>query len=160
MAAVDAAAPVLRAGLLATSDWPCLRAALDAAGLPCGDLLLPGRRFFRFASDSETACYGGLEGDGPEMLLRSVVVPPSARGRGAGQAIVRALEAEAARLGAVRLHLLTTTAAAFFHGLGYRPGERAAAPPAIAATAQFTSLCPATAAYLVKRTGSGMTGQA
>lgn len=156
MAAVDAADPVLHPVLLATSDWPCLRAALDTAGLPSGDLLLPGRRFFRFASDGETDCYGGLEGDGLEMLLRSVVVPPSARGRGAG----RALEAEAARLGAVRLHLLTTTAAAFLHNLGYRPGERAAAAPAIAATAQFTSLCPGTAAYLVKRTGPGMTGQA
>ena len=71
-----------------------------------------------------------------------------------------ALEAEAARLGAVRLHLLTTTAAAFFQGLGYQPAERTAAPPSIAATAQFTSLCPSNAAYLVKRIGPSVAGTA
>ena len=160
MAGMDIAVPALHPVLLATSDWPRLHAALDAAGLPSGDLLLPGRRFFRLGLEREAACYGGLEGDGPEMLLRSVVVPSSARGHGAGRAIVRALEAEAARLGAVRLHLLTTTAAAFFQSLGYRPAERAAAPPAIAATAQFISLCPGGAAYLVKRIGPGATEEA
>jgi len=160
MVGVGIAVPTLHPVLLATSDWPRLHAALDAAGLPSGDLLLPGRRFFRLGLEGEAACYGGLEGDGPEMLLRSVVVPSSARGRGAGHAIVRALEAEAARLGAVRLHLLTTTAAPFFQGLGYRSAERAAAPPVIAATAQFTSLCPGSAAYLVKHIGPGATEEA
>jgi len=150
MVSVGIAVPTLDPVLLATSDWPRLHAALDAAGMPSGDLLLPGRRFFRLELEGEAACYGGLEGDGPEMLLRSVVVPSSARGCGAGRAIVRALEAEAARLGAVRLHLLTTTAAPFFQSLGYRSTERAAAPPVIAATEQFTSLCPGSAAYLVK----------
>lgn len=91
-----------------------------------------------------------MEGDGPDLLLRSVVVPPPARDRGLGRAVVEALEAEAARLGAARLHLLTATAARFFEGLGYRPAERAAAPPAIAATAQLARLCPASARYLVK----------
>lgn len=160
MVGMDTAVPFLHPVLLATSDRPRLHAALDAAGLPSGDLFLPGRRFFRLGLEGEAACYGGLEGDGPEMLLRSVVVPPSARGHGAGRAIVRALEAEAARLGAVRLHLLTMTAAAFFQGLGYCSAERTAAPPTIAATAQFTSLCPNSAAYLVKHIGPGATGQA
>lgn len=127
-----------------------LARVLRDAGLPGDDVRLPGRRFFRVGPDGAGVCYGGLEGDGPDLLLRSVAVPPPARGRGLGRAVVRALEAEATRLGAVRLHLLTDTAARFFEGLGYRPAERAAAPPAIAATAQFASLCPASAAYLVK----------
>ncbi len=160
MVGVDTAAPALHSVLLATSDWPRLHAALNAAGLPSSDLLLPGRRFFRLGLEGEAACYGGLEGDGPEMLLRSVVVPSSARGRGVGRVIVQALKAEAVRLGAVRLHLLTTTAAAFSQGLDYRSAERVAAPPAIAATAQFTSLCPGSAAYLVKRIGPGATEEA
>lgn len=150
---LDTVPQALRPVPLATSDWLPLCTALDAAGMPTGDLLLPGRRFYRLGWDGGATCYGGLEGDGPDVLLRSVVVPPPARGRGAGQAVVLALEAEAARLGAVRLHLLTTTAAAFFEGLGYQPAERAAAPPPIAATAQFASLCPGSAAYLVKRIG-------
>lgn len=146
----DVGAPALHPVHPATEDWPRLRAALDAAGLPAGDLLLPDRRFFRFGPRDEGACYGGLEGDGPDLLLRSVAVPPALRGRGLGRAVVAALEGEAARLGAARLHLLTTTAARFFEGLGYRSAERAGAPSAIAATAQFAQLCPASAAYLVK----------
>ncbi len=155
IAGVDTATSVLHPIRLETSDWSHLHAALSAARLPTGDLLLTGRRFFRIGPDGKAACYGGLKGNGPDLLLRSVVVPPPARGRGAGRATMLALETEAARLGAVRLHLLTTTAAAFFQGLGYRPAERAAAPPAIAATAQFTSLCPGSATYLVKHIGPG-----
>jgi len=48
------------------------------------------------------------------------------------------------------LHMLTTTALNFFTKLGYRPADRGMAPLAIATTRQFTSLCPASAHYLVK----------
>ena len=111
---------------------------------------LPGRRFFRAADAGGLVGYGGLEGSGPDLLLRSVSVLPDARGRGYGAAMVRALEERVAALGAARLHLLTTTAADFFARLGYRPAARDAAPPTIAGTAQFAQLCPASAAYLVK----------
>jgi amino-acid N-acetyltransferase len=121
--------------------------ALDFAGLPSGDVRLPGRRFFRFDCDGVKVGYGGLEGTAPELLLRSVVVLPGMRGRGHGRRIVAALEQQAA---GARLHLLTTTAADFFQRLGYVAAERATAPPAIAGSREFAALCPVTARYMVK----------
>jgi amino-acid N-acetyltransferase len=48
------------------------------------------------------------------------------------------------------LHLSTTTAAPFFEHKGYVVADRNEAPPLIAATEQFRSLCPASATYLAK----------
>ena len=133
------------------TDLTGLAGALASAGLPIDDLGEADRMFFRFADAGETVGYGGLEGQGPDVLLRSVVVDALARKRGYGRRIVAALEREAAALGAVRLHLLTTAASQFFDRQGYAPAGRDAAPAAIAASEQFRSLCPASAAYLVKR---------
>lgn len=49
-----------------------------------------------------------------------------------------------------RLHLLTTTAAPFFHVLDYAITDRASTPASIAASAEFTTLCPANATYMTK----------
>lgn len=122
---------------------------LNAASLPSTDLAEPDRVFFRFGIDHVVG-YGGLEGEGTHRLLRSVVVLPGRRGAGVGRAIVAALEQEARELGVQRLHLLTTTAAPFFGAMGYVAADRGAAPPTIAASREFTSLCPASADYLVK----------
>jgi predicted N-acetyltransferase YhbS len=51
--------------------------------------------------------------------LVRVYVPPEARGRGVGAALVRAAEAEARALGAPRLHLCTTERQAFYARLGW-----------------------------------------
>ena len=122
---------------------------LAAAGLPTADLTAPGRSFYRFDA-STIAGYGGLEGVGPDRLLRSLVVVHDLRGMGLGRTIVAALEDEARTLGVLRLHLLTNTAAPFFRACGYADADRTSAPASIAASAEFTSLCPASAAYLVK----------
>ena len=122
---------------------------LDAASLPRADLADPGRLFFRFEADSLVG-YGGLEGEGADRLLRSIVILADHRGYGLGQALVAALERQARDLRVERLHLLTTTAAPFFRTLGYADTNRGAAPPAIAGLREFTALCPASAAYLMK----------
>ncbi len=83
-----------------------LMQALDRAGLPGDDVRLLGRRFFRAMDGGGPVGFGGLEGNGPDLLLRSVAIHPGGRGRGHGAAIV--------------------------------------------STAQFASLCPASASYLVK----------
>jgi len=124
--------------------------ALAAAKLPIDDLGDPGRMFWRIDGQNGTAGFGGIEGDGPDRLLRSIVVLPGRRGRGLGSAIVGLIEAEAKALGAERLHLLTTDAAPFFRLKGYRDAVRGSAPVGIMGTAQFRSLCPASATYLVK----------
>ena len=126
-----------------------LASLLVAASLPSIDLAEPSRLFFRFETNSLVG-FGGLEGEGSDRLLRSIVVLADCRGHRLGQALVAALERQARDLGVERLHLLTTTAAPFLLALGYADAGRGAAPPAIAASREFTALCPASAAYLVK----------
>lgn len=127
-----------------------LIAALEAAGLPTDDLHESGRCFFRFENGEGLVGYGGLEQIGPDVLIRSIVVPDGRRGGGHGGAILSWLETEATHQGAAGLYLLTTSAAAFFQRRGYSVALRLAAPPAIAASRQFSRLCPASAAFMFK----------
>jgi len=129
---------------------PGLRDALDVAGLPTADLETAEVRFFAAADADGPIGWGGLEGEGSDRLLRSLVVAEGERGRGRGRALLAALETEAARTGARRLWLLTTSAADFFAAAGWRRVDRLAAPAVIAATSQFATLCPASAVCLTR----------
>jgi amino-acid N-acetyltransferase len=73
------------------------------------------------------------------------------RRRGVGAAMVAALEFEARLHGCRSLWLITSTAADFFARLGYARCERAVVPPAIRETAEFSTLCPASAEVLMKQ---------
>ncbi|MBW6525718.1 GNAT family N-acetyltransferase [Sphingomonas sp. RHCKR7] len=137
------------ATLLDPAGLAGLAQLLDAANLPSADLAGPGRLFFRFEADNLVG-YGGVEGEGSDRLLRSIVVLADRRGHGLGRTLVVTLERQARDFGVQRLHLLTTTAAPFFRTLGYADSDRGAAPPAVAASREFTALCPASAVYLVK----------
>lgn len=127
-----------------------LEAALASAGLPVIDLREPGRLFFRFDDATGPVGFAGIEGVGDDRLLRSVVIIGERRGVGLGSAVAVTLEAAAAKIGAVTLHLLTTDAAPFFARHGYKIRERSAAPDAIRASREFTSLCPDSATYMAK----------
>ena len=129
---------------------PDLIAALEAAGLPTDDLHEPGRRFYRFGDDAGLIGYGGLEQIGPDVLIRSMVVVDARRGGGLGAEVLSWLEARAAERKATALYLLTTSATAFFQRQGYVVLPRSAAPTAIAASRQFSALCPASAAFMFK----------
>ncbi|WHS58604.1 arsenic resistance N-acetyltransferase ArsN2 [Pseudomonas sp. G2-4] len=131
-------------------DLGALRNALTLAGLPVDDLTLPGRRFFSFNQHGIEVAFGGIEGSGAERLLRSLVVLEAQRGRGTGAAVLDVLEAFAKSEGVGRLHLLTDSAVAFFTAHGYQARDRSLAPASISATAQFKTLCPASATYLSK----------
>lgn len=135
---------------LANNAHDVLRLALDAAGLPTADLDQPGRTFFELSDNQGPIGFVGIEGDGPDRMLRSLVVLPSRKRQGHGGLLVAHAEAVARRNGVERLHVLTTTVANFFRARGYRDGDRSTAPFAITGTAQFSSVCPASAAYLVK----------
>ena len=139
----------LTATRLEPSELLGLARSLHAANLPSADLADAGRLFFRFEADSLVG-FGGLEGEGADRLLRSIVVLADRRGHGLGQALVATLERQARDLGVKNLHLLTTPAAPFFRALGYVDADRGAAPPTVAASREFTALCPASATYLVK----------
>ena len=128
-----------------------LAAELADAGLPIGDLTEPDRRFFRFEDAAGIIGYGGIEGDGPDRLLRSLVVKPERRDAGLGAAILGAIERVATGEGVAALYLLTPTAEPFFRRHGYETAERSTAPDTIAGSAEFRTLCPASAALLFKR---------
>jgi N-acetylglutamate synthase-like GNAT family acetyltransferase len=136
--------------VLPTRPYELLRLALDAARLPCEDLAEPDRLFFELADEAGPIGFIGLEGIGADRLLRSLVVLPSRKRRGYGGLLVAHVEAFARQDGVERLHLLTQTVPDFFRARGYRPAERSSAPASIVSTAQFASLCAASAAYLVK----------
>lgn len=129
--------------------------ALGSAGLPFDDVELPGRQFFRFELDGEWVAYAGLEGEGPDRLLRSIVVDESRRRQGIGKRMLSALERYANDSNVRRLHLLTNSAADFFSAHGYSRLDRSAAPDSISQTAQFTTLCPSSASYLCKTLSAG-----
>lgn len=136
---------------LSRNDLGPLRDALTLEGLPVDDLSHPGRQFFSFSQQGIVVAFGGIEGNGADRLLRSLVVLEGLRGRGTGAAVLVALEAFAKNEGGQRLHLLTDSAAAFFIAQGYHERDRSRAPASISATAQFKTLCPASATYLSKR---------
>ena len=127
-----------------------LRASLSQAGLPYDDVSDPGRQFYRFDVDGKLVAYGGLEGTGPDLLLRSLVVSEEHRGAGLGKAVLSELEQYAVSQGAVRLHLLTQSAVNFFAASGYELLDRDKAPVAITQTAQFKHLCPSSASCMRK----------
>ena len=132
------------------SDLNQLRESLSEAGLPYDDISESGLQFYRFEVDGNRVAYGGLEGSGPDLLLRSMVVCETRRGEGLGKAVLSELERYAISQGAVRLHLLTQSAVGFFAANGYELLDKGEAPVVISQTAQFKHLCPASASYLRK----------
>lgn len=127
---------------------PAIR-LLAQAGLPTGDLTIE-RLALVAEQDGEFVGAIGLESFGATGLLRSLVVDPGQRTGGLGRLLVAALEELAAGKGVHELWLLTIDADAYFEKLGYAREPRSAAPAAIAATEEFSSLCPGDAVLMKK----------
>jgi N-acetylglutamate synthase-like GNAT family acetyltransferase len=142
--------PRLFAEPLAAWERDALIAALRRAGLPFADITSPDKLFWRFNEDDVPVGFGGLEVHGDAALIRSVITLPPLRERGAGRAIVAALEREAVLHRCRVAYLLTTTAATFFAQLGYAPCDREQVPARIRATEEFAKLCPDSASVLMK----------
>jgi len=124
--------------------------ALTEARLPTDDLD-GGGRYFAFYENRALFGFGGLEGAGPDQMVRSLVIPLSVRGRGFGQAIVHELVEQAKADGIEQLWLLTTSADGFFAKLGWHTADRASAPDAIRTSRQFAGLCPSSAVLMCRR---------
>lgn len=133
-------------------DKPAIEQLLAAENLPTDDLndaLLSG---FFVAREGTSLCGTvAIEKLGSAVLLRSLAVKPECRGRGLGQQLVARAETAARDSGVDGIYLLTTTARDFFARLGYRVATREEAPPAIAGSTEFRSLCPASAVFMAKR---------
>jgi arsenate reductase len=131
-----------------SGDLPAIRALLERLHLPASDLGGAGQTFLVARSGGEVVGAVALERHGEDALLRSLAVVPRLQSTGLGKALYQEAVAEARRTGTRALYLLTTTAAPFFEKAGFRRIDRAAAPPAVASSAEFAALCPSTAACM------------
>lgn len=127
-----------------------LEALLEANDLPNRDIRSGPGQFFIARAGAERIGGGGLESDGSNALLRSVVIAQPHRGQGYGVALCDVLEARAQTNGVETLYLLTTTADAFFRKRGYDGIDRDIVPPEVQETAEFTDLCPQSATCMRK----------
>ena len=137
--------------ILARPGLSGAKALLASAGLPTEDLTEQHcEHFFYLGSTDAPSGLIGLEILGDVALLRSLVVDPGARGRGAGSALVVRAEQAARDAGVGTIYLLTTTAESFFARRGYQRTPRESAPSAIRATREFAGLCPSSSAFMIR----------
>lgn len=123
---------------------------LERSGLPTGDLRTARPEFVVATRNGHIIGIGALEHFGSAALVRSVAVEAQSRGTGVGRLIVEELERRARTASISELILLTLTARDFFERLGYNTKERGEVPPAVRNSAEFQSLCPATAVCMAK----------
>lgn len=132
-------------------DLPEIRALLESAGLPTGDLPSAQPEFVAVREGGALVAAGALQRFGTSALLRSMAVSAGHRGQGLGDAIVLALERAAREARVERLILLTETAGPFFARHGYQVIERSEAPVELQASEEFRSLCPSSAICMAKQ---------
>jgi amino-acid N-acetyltransferase len=140
----------VRAGRI--SDLERIVDLLLESGLPVDDLA-PGCdvQFLVAEEGNVLAGCAGIELAGRHALLRSVAVRTSYRGYGLGNRLVEAAEQLCRQRNVSDMYLLTLTAASYFARRGYSHLERAHAPQCIASTTEFSSICPASSAFMMKR---------
>ncbi len=131
-------------------DLSSVQALLDGAGLPMDGVAEHFAQFVVAEDESTILGAAGLEIYEDQGLLRSVVVSPSARGRGIGATLVLRTIERARAAKASDIYLLTTTAAEYFERLGFVRVDRARAPAALAQSAEFKGACPASATFMRK----------
>lgn len=125
---------------------------LRDSALPTDDLSPSSKViFFACICDEELCGVVGLEIYESCVLLRSLAVAPGCRNAGLGGSLLAHAEHEALGRGAAEIYLLTTTAGAFFSRRGYTIIDRGCAPVEIAATRQFSELCPSSSSFMVKK---------
>ena len=141
--------PTIRLGQ--DADLAAVLALLQAAGLPTADLTSVASLHL-WVLEAEDSLIGvvGMERFGARALLRSLAVAPSYQQRGMGRRLVARLEREAQADDVEQLVLLTETAEKFFCAIGYEVIDRRHVPEDIKQSAEFRSLCPASAICMSK----------
>nr|WP_298129825.1 arsenic resistance N-acetyltransferase ArsN2 [uncultured Pseudoxanthomonas sp.] len=132
-------------------DLPRILALLTQSSLPTADLVDAVPTFLVDERDGALAGVIGLQRFGQAGLLRSLAVAPAYQGQGIARRLVAALETEARQQDIDALYLLTQTAERFFTLQAFEALPREQAPAALLASAEFRSLCPASAVCMRKR---------
>jgi amino-acid N-acetyltransferase len=138
--------------IFANPDLSTVKQLLSESSLPIEDITAQHlQHFFGCGSGLKLEGLVGLELYGEVALLRSLAVASSRRGSGVGSALVDHAERHARDQGVQALYLLTTTAEKFFLRRGYTRIPREAAPATIQGTKEFSGICPASSAFMVKQ---------
>jgi amino-acid N-acetyltransferase len=141
--------PVVRDNIIIESARPAdaaaIRALLQQGGLPHEDFAAHLPHFLVARQGGEVVGAVGFERHGRDALLRSLVVAPPWQGDGLGGALLKRIEDEAQRQDIRHFYLLTTTAEHFFTKRWFKKIARHEVPPTLAATPEFSRLCPASA---------------
>ena len=138
----------IRHASIQTGSLDEARRLLGASRLPTDDLHDPAIELLGAWDGATLIGAIGLQRCGDAGLLRSLAVAPAWQGRGLGHELCARIVALARQRRLVALYLLTTTAADFFRRVGFRQVQRDDVPDEIRTTAEFSSLCPSTAAVL------------
>ena len=147
----------VRIQLASAADGSSIRALLTAAALPTDDLEEAPSRFWVARDGRSVGGVIGLERYGDVGMLRSLVVSSAIRRRGVGRDLVSTVEQQALEAGVGLVVLLTQTAESFFKRLDYAVVDRAYVPDEIKLSAEFRSLCPASAVCMTKSVATSTT---
>ncbi len=133
----------------AEADIPNLQSLLGELGLPCEDLRTSKPEVVVAEQGGLIVGCVGIESFDRFGLLRSLAVRKDRQGHGIGAALFERAIARASDKGMECLFLLTMTAEAFFARRGFMKVERSRVPERVAASAEFASLCPASAVTMM-----------
>jgi amino-acid N-acetyltransferase len=114
-----------------------------------------GHYFVVREDDGRVVGVAGLEIHGDHGLLRSVAVDEDYRGQGLGGSLVEAALQRAARLKLATVYLLTIDARDYFARQGFADCPREDAPEAVRSSWEFTTGCPASAAFMSRTVDRG-----
>ena len=141
--------PVLKIAVSETERQEAINLLLQH-GLPVSDID-DDKLLYLLVDGEKTIGTAGLEIFEDCALLRSVSVIKEEQGKGYGKIINDEIEKYVKESGINCLYLLTTTAKVFFDKQGYCVISREESPEAVKQTAEFISLCPASAVVMKKR---------
>lgn len=131
-----------------TESFEAFRSLLKASGLPADDLDFNRDLLVGYYEGDALVGTGGLEIYGPYALLRSLSVKMGIRGKAVGTTIFEYLLAEAKKRKLKGIYLLTETAHGFFQKKGFMDVPRDAVPEEVKRSAEFSKLCPQSAAVM------------
>src|SRR3954462_11797152 len=126
---------------------------LTECGLPAEDAAEHIQHFVVARSGDRMAGTIGLQPAGRMALLRSLAVADEYRGKGLATSLYDRIVAYADRQRIETLYLLTQSARDFFARRGFSIADRSSVPKQIAATREFSTLCPDSAALMVRDIG-------
>lgn len=135
------------------------RALLVASDLPIDDLDDPSIALVGAFDGTALVGVVGLQTCGRVGLLRSLAVAPEHRRHGIARLLCERVFEMTTERSLESLWLLTTSAKDYFTRHAFEAVPRASAPDALRGTAQFASLCPASAHVMRRLSSSGKTSR-